>query len=191
MSLPRLLSSPAVHAQGQRLAAGPAVLPAHISELIEQARAEGYAAGHAAGIADARRDEMQAADAAGTALRAAVEQEIARLRDANVAYDSAMIGLATQIATYVVDAVDTSAVVEVARRVHAALEQIDDTNVVAHVHSEQVPAVARALAGTDVSVVPADDVAAGDVRLVGRWSVADLSKQQRWAAVRELLDAAA
>ena len=157
--------------------------------MIEHERERAYTAGRAAGIAEAAATELDAAGAAATALRATVEQEIARLRDASAAHDAAAIELATQIATYVIDAVDTSAVAEVARRIRAALDQIDDSDVVAHVQPDQVEPLARALASSGVRVVASEDIAAGDVRLVGRWSIADLSMQQRWTAVQELLDA--
>lgn len=189
MSLPRLLSSPSISSQGQRLAASAVPLAADVREMIDREREQAYAAGRAAGIAEAAASELDSAGAAATALRATVEQEVARLRDARSAYDASVIELATQIATYVVDAVDTSAVAEVARRIRAALDQIDDSDVVAHVQPDQVEPLARALASSSVRVVASEDIAAGDVRLVGRWSVADLSMQQRWTAVQELLDA--
>jgi len=189
MSLPRLLSSPSISSQGQRLATSAVPLAADVREMIEREREQAYAAGRAAGIAEAAASELDSAGAAATALRATVEQEAARLRDARSAYDASVIELATQIATYVIDAVDTSAVAEVARRIRAALDQIDDSDVVAHVQPDQVEPLARALASSGVRVVASEDIAAGDVRLVGRWSIADLSMQQRWTAVQELLDA--
>jgi flagellar biosynthesis/type III secretory pathway protein FliH len=185
-----LLSSPSVSTQGQSLATAAVPLAAEVRTMIEHEREQAYAAGRAAGIAEAAASELDAAGAAATALRATVEQEIARLRDASAAHDAAAIELATQIATYIIDAVDTSAVAEVARRIRAALDQIDDSDVVAHVQADQVDAVARAVADTGVRVVAAEGMTAGDVRLVGRWSIADLSLQQRWTAVQELLDAA-
>lgn len=170
--------------------AGAAPLATDIRELLERERAAAYAEGRAAGLAEAAAAEMDAAGAAATALRAAIEQDIARLHDARATYDANVLQVATEIATYVVDAVDTTAVDEIARRIRAALEQIDDSEIVAHVQPDQVEAVGRAVADCDVRVVGSRDIAAGDVRLVGRWSVADLSIRQRWAAVEELLDAA-
>lgn len=190
ISLPRLLSSPSISAQGQRLATGEVPLAADVREMIEREREQAYAAGRAAGIAEAAAAELDSAGAAATALRATIEQEVARLRDTQAAHDTSVIELATQIATYVIDAVDTTAVAEVARRIRAALDQIDDSDVVAHVQPDQVDAISRALSGAGVRVVASEDITAGDVRLVGRWSVADLSTQQRWTAVQELLDAA-
>lgn len=187
--MPRLLSSPEISAQGQRLATGEIPLAADVREMIEREREQAYAAGRAAGIAEAAAAELDSAGAAATALRATIEQEVARLRDAQAAHDMSVIELATQIATYVIDAVDTTAVAEVARRIRAALDQIDDSDVVAHVQPDQVDALSRALSGAGVRVVASEDITAGDVRLVGRWSVADLSTQQRWTAVQELLDA--
>lgn len=191
MSLPRLLSSPSIATQSQRLASAAVPLAADVREMIEREREQAYAAGRAAGIAEAAASELDSAGAAATALRATIEQEVARLHDARSAYDASVIELATQIATYVIDAVDTSAVAEVARRIRAALDQIDDSDVVAHVQPDQVEAIGRAVADAGVRVVASEDIAAGDVRLVGRWSVADLSTQQRWTAVQELLDAIA
>ena len=191
MSLPRLLSSPSVNAQGQQLATAAAPLTPAVRELIDREREQAFAAGRAAGIAEVAASTQDTASAAATALRAVVEQEVARLRAAQVAYDAAVMQLATEIASYIVDAVDTSDVGEAARRIRAALEQIDDVDLVAHVQPDQAEALTIALAGTDVRVVPSPDLAAGDVRLVGRWSIADLSTQQRWAAVQELLDASA
>jgi flagellar biosynthesis/type III secretory pathway protein FliH len=160
-----------------------------VRELIERERARAFAAGRAEGMAQAAANALDAAGAAAAVLRDAVDQEVGRLRDARVAHDGAMLDLARDIAAYVVAAVDTSAVDDVVQRIRTALADIDDVGLVAHVHAGQVDGIAKALAEQDVHVMASDDVATGDARLVGRWSVADLGQHQRWAAVQELFDA--
>lgn len=190
MPLSRLLSSPAIRAERQHLLTGRTVLPVEVRELIERERAQAYAAGRADGMAEATATALDATGAAAGLLRDTVEQEVGRLRDARAAHDGGMLDIAREIAAYVVDAVDTSAVDAVVDRIRTALADIDDVGLVAHVHAGQADAIAKALADQEVHVMPSDDVAVGDARLVGRWSVADLGQHQRWAAVQELFDAA-
>jgi flagellar biosynthesis/type III secretory pathway protein FliH len=189
-SLSRLLSSPAIRTERQHLLTGRTVLPQEVQELVERERERAYAAGRADGMAQAAAAALDASGAAAALLRDTVEHEIARLGDARAAHDGLMLDIAREIAAYVVDAVDTTAVDAVVQRIRAALADIDDVGLVAHVHAGQADAVATALADQDLQVMPAEDVAPGDARLVGRWSVADLGQHQRWAAVQELFDAA-
>ena len=185
----RLLSSPAILPERQRLGSA-TVLSEEIRQLVERERAEAYARGRADGMAEAAAAAHEANGAAVAALRNAVEQEIGRLHDARTALDANMLDMVAQMAAYVVDTVDTSTVDDVTRRIRTALADIDDTRLVAHVHSSQAEAVTRAFVDTELRVVASDDVPVGDARLIGRWSVADLGQQQRWLAIQEMLDAA-
>lgn len=188
--MPRVLSSPPVSAVGRPLDARGARPPAWVREVVDRERAEAYEQGRADGRAEIAATRLADAEALVAMLRTSVAQEAARVAELRSMHDARLLALAARIARYVVDEIDTSSVEAVVDRVRAALDEIDDTDVVVHVAAGQVDDVTAALAGLDVDVVAADDVAPGDALLAGRWSAADLSRTQRWDAVMELLDGA-
>lgn len=186
MSLPSVLSGPPVGATPARLAAAVHRSP-QTEELVARERADAYREGVAAGRAEAAAAHRADVDATARQLQAVVDDQIARLAAAGDAHDRAVLAEAARLARYVVDLVDATAVDAVIDRLAAALDEVDDVDLVAHVAPPHVDAVTAAFAGRAVRVVADDAVAPGDARLVGRWSVADLGRRQRWDAVRELI----
>lgn len=183
-----MLSHPSVEATPARLGAVEPTRSARTEALIASERAAAYAEGVQAGLAEAAAAQRAQLEATVSDLRAVVEEQIVRLTVSRADHDRALLEEAAQIARYVVDLVDATAVDALVDRIRAALDELDDVDLVAHVAAAQVDAVSGALGGTGVRVVAADDVHPGDGRLIGRWSIADVGQQRRWDAVREALD---
>ncbi len=188
MSLPRVLPQPFVADVGEVLADASTALPAELRRHLDEECGRAYARGHADGLVEGTQAGLAQVEHTIETLRAAIRAETERLAAATAAYDDDVVDLALAIARYVVGGTGPPPVDDLVGGIRAALSELDDTDIQAHVAPEQVDLVQQLL-GDAVRVVSDPSVTEGEARLVGRWSVAALGQQHRWSAVREVLDA--
>jgi flagellar assembly protein FliH len=151
-----------------------------VDDAAARAREEGRAEGVAIGRADA--GNLQAA------ISAAIADGLAHLEAWRAAHAQEVIGLAIEIARAVVNREPGPDGMEVAARVRAALEQLDDGPLVVRVHPSQSEDVAAALATKPrVSVAADESVEYGGALVDGPWSHADVTLASAWRAASNLL----
>ena len=186
--MPRVLARPEVDVVARPVAGAQLVLDPVAQQAVARAAADGFERGRAEGRAEAAADAARVL----AGLRVPVETllgEIAATRAAGVQAD---VELALAIAEVVVGTLPPPPAHELAARVAAAVEQLDDAGLTLHLHPDDHDAVVSVLpAVTDPTVsltaTPDPTVAPGEAHLRGRWARAELTRQAAMAAVREAL----
>lgn len=177
----RLLQDATVAAQPRALGHQRVVDDPAMRAVIEQAAAAAYEDGVAAGRCAAADERGQIRDA----IVAAVEQAEARVRAVVEDDVQGSIGLALDIAEFVVGREPHDGGTAVCERINGALEQLDDGDLVVLVHPDDAAAVGEGVRG--MRIEGDASLRRGEARVRGRWADADLTRDAAWEAVREAL----
>ena len=182
-----VLRSPKVDGMATTLGSTP--LDSLTRSAISDARKAGYAEGHAAGKREAVLEARSALERATQLLDAAVASANRQISDAVRAHTPAVLELAVDIAKRIVGDLPDDAGVRLHERIAAALDEIDDEQLVIRVNPTDATRVEQLLVNrTDVSVVRDTTIDDGDALISGRWAQADLRLATAWDLVKEQLD---
>ncbi len=154
------------------------------AELIEQARAEAFEAGRREGFTAGRSDMEGAISRVDTALRTAVrELNEYRARAVDETIDAAL-----EVAAFVVGRLPADEGAALATRIHEAIGDLDDEDMVVTVHPQDWDAVSELVRlpnGVTMQRDPA--LRPGEARVAGRWATADLTRDAALQVAREVL----
>ena len=182
-----VLRAPRVEGMATTLGSTP--LDTLTRSAISEARKAGYAEGHAAGKREAVLEARSALERATQLLDAAVASANRQISDAVRAHSPAVVDLAVDIAMRIVGDLPDDAGVRLHERITAALEQIDDEQLVIRVSPTDAGRIEELLATrTDVSVVRDATIEDGDALISGRWARADLRLTTAWDLVKDQLN---
>lgn len=174
-----MTTAPKVYGQG-----APVLVDAYMSDLLEQARAEGFEAGRREGFAAGRSDMAGAAERVQGAVGAAVA-DLVQVRAAAVteAIDSAL-----EIAEFVLGRSPHDDGATLAARVQDALRLLDDEELTVVIHPQDWDAVSNAVRLPNGVTMERDpSLRPGEARVSGRWATAELTREAALAVAREVL----
>lgn len=162
-----------------------AVLAEAEQRAFDAGHAAGFRDGHARGVEEGRRDLAVVAGV----ITQAVEDVRATLAASRQELGAEVRRLALDVARAVCERGVTDDGVALAERVELALSRIDDAPLRVHVNPTELVALQDLLAGQlrSVDVVPDATLGAGEARILGPWSDADLTWDATWEAVGEVL----
>ena len=174
----RLLPSPMLDGAARRLDAPDPVLDQATRELLARAEAEAYARGRSDGARDAADAAEHAAHQAVAAVTDAVDQVRRTLADDASTRADATTALGRRLAETLLGRELQSGGDALVERVAAAVATLDHGPFTVHVARVDADLVARATDGLpgDVTVEVDDRLAAGEARISGPWSGADLTR---------------
>ncbi len=186
-----VVAAPLVDARPRRLAHAPA--DQHdpvVRELVEQAAAEAHRRGRDEGLREGLAAASAHADRLAAGLIAALDRTTETAIMARDQHVQEVLDLALVVAETVLGREPHDGGAAVAARVREVLDQLVDPAPSIHVHPEDQPLVADALADREVTVVADAGLEPGDARVRGGWAEVDMTRRAAWAAVREALDGA-
>ena len=157
----------------------------HVDRMVAEAHAAGLAEGHAAGVAETveRLDRLSQAV---TLTVTDVEERMEETRQTTV---GGVIELATSIAEAVLGRTPHDDGAALLRRVEEALDLLDERPLTLSVSPIDLDVAEQAASSIEDLAVESDPgLQAGEARLRGGWSHADLTRAAAWDAVRRHLD---
>lgn len=182
---PALSERPLTLGDPEALAADP-----FVEAAVDDAYRRGFEDGRARGVAEEARRLQAAADAARAAVETAVAAARRDLAAAAAEANGAVLAIALDVAETIVGHLDPATVEVLTKRILDAVGSLDDDDLVVVVHPSRADDIAAALADVPgVSVETDGKLGAGDARLRGKWSRADLTVAAAFRNLREMLDA--
>lgn len=172
-------TAPQVYGHG-----APVLIDAYMSELLEQARAEGFEAGRREGF------EAGRADMAGAAARveAAVGGAVADLVGMRAAAVTEAIESGVAIAEFVLGRTPHDDGAALAARVSEVLRLLDDEELTVVIHPQDWDAVSSAVRLPNGVTMERDpSLRPGEARISGRWACAELTQEAALEVAREAL----
>jgi flagellar assembly protein FliH len=184
-SLNRVIhGAPAATAPPAFGAAGPQFVDEWVTELLEEARAEGFAAGRREGFAAGREDMAGAADRIESAIGRAVT-DLKRHREEAAAE---LVEAALAVAEFVLGHAPHDGGEAIAARIPQALADLDDEGLVIAVHPGDWDAVSAAVQLPAAATLTRDpSLRPGEARIAGRWATAELTRNAALAIAREVM----
>lgn len=174
-----MTTAPKVYGHG-----APVLVDSYMSDLLEQARAEGFEAGRREGFAAGRSDMAVAAERVQGAVGAAVAAMI-QMRDAAV---TEAIDSAVEIAEFVLGRSPHDDGAALAERVQEALRLLDDEELIVMIHPQDWDAVSSAVRLPNGVTMERDpSLRPGEARISGRWATAELTREAALNVAREVL----
>lgn len=182
--MPSVLRNPDLSETAHRL--GTSAVDPRLTACLEEARRagydEGFTAGAGAGEAITRKAEAEAL----ARIERAVAAATGALRAELSAFCPELTRLAVRIARRLVAEVPEAVSAGLSARIAAALDQIDDEDLVIHLHPDDAARLRTLTHRLDgLTVQPDPDLSPGDARITGRWSRADLTLATAWGIVEE------
>lgn len=155
-----------------------------VTALLDQARAEGYAQGLRDGAEAAAADAVIQVDRIAAAIQAAA----AETRTALSAAASASIENALAIAEFIVGAISLDHD-EMARRIAQALDTLDDEEIVVTISPSDFAGLVETLElPPGVILETHERLQHGEVKIAGKWSAIDMTRNAALDVVREVLE---
>jgi flagellar biosynthesis/type III secretory pathway protein FliH len=198
----RVLHEPALRSAPRAVADIEPSLDPVVRAVIDRAAAAAYERGHREGREVGRREGRDAVARLGEVVAKSAADLVAAVRSMRVEQATGTVDLATAIAAHVLDREPGDGGEALLGRVRSWLAEIDGgpvelavSDVDAEVMATAVSAIAGgidrsgAADGGGVTVVVDPTLVAGEARLTGAWSLAELSRAARWDEVRQVLDA--
>lgn len=164
-----------------------ASLPDDLRELLEAEARAAYERGRREGAEEARAAARADGERLASAVREAFARGLEALAQRRREEVRELLEMAVEIARHVLGREPGPAGRELVERVRAALEAVDDGPLELAAHPSDHEVLRSALAGEPVEVRADPSLAPGEVVLRGPWSVAELTREAAWAAVREAL----
>lgn len=162
----------------------PVLVDAYMTDLLDQARAEGFEAGRKEGFAAGRADMAGAAERVQAALNQAATDVIA-MRSTSV--DDA-INTAIEVAEFVLGRAPHDDGESLAPRIEQALRNLDDEELTIAIHPQDWDAVSSAVRMPNGVAMERDpSLRPGEARITGRWATAELTREAALAVAREVL----
>ncbi|HEX9317287.1 MAG TPA: FliH/SctL family protein [Actinomycetota bacterium] len=185
----RVMREPAFGASPRLVAFGAERgLPAAVQALVAAAAAEGHDRGRREGVEEGAAAAARQAAALAGPVAEAIDGGIEQLRRLRVDERAELLELAAAIARAVTGGERSAGGNRLLADVAAALEALDDAQLVITVNSRDLKLLVDGLAGRpDVSVIEDATLEPGEARVRGPWAVAELTRDARWSAVGEAL----
>jgi flagellar biosynthesis/type III secretory pathway protein FliH len=152
--------------------------------LIEEARAEAFAAGRREGVAAGRAEMEGAITRVDAALRAAV-QNLNNYR-ANAVAET--LDAALEVAAFVVGELPPDEGAALAGRIEDAVAGLDDEDMIVAIHPQDWDSVSEAVRLPNGITMQRDpSLRPGEARINGRWATAELTREAALQVAREVL----
>lgn len=162
----------------------PVLVDDYMSDLIEQARAEAFAAGRSEGFAAGRAEMAGAAERVETALAAATA-EVLRMR-ADCVHEA--LDAAFEVAEFVLGKTPHDDSSDLVPRIEESLRNLDDEDLKVAIHPQDWDAVSGAVRMPPGVTIERDpSLRPGEARVTGRWATADLTREAALEVAREVL----
>jgi flagellar biosynthesis/type III secretory pathway protein FliH len=156
----------------------------YMSQVIEQARAEGFEAGRREGFA---AGQAATADAAGR-IEAALAGATADLMQMRTDCVREAVAAGLEVAEFVLGRAPHDGGETLAGRIEAALNDLDDEELVVTIHPQDWDVVSEAVRLPNGVTIERDaSLRPGESRISGRWASAELTREAAFAVVREVL----
>lgn len=156
---------------------------------ISDARASAFAEGHAAGKREAVLEARSALERATEILDAAIANGRSQITQTIADHTGEVVQLAVTIARRVVGDLPEGAGTDLADKLAAALERIDDPELVIRVSPNDAITLAPVFEHrTNVTLIRDNSIHEGDAFLSGRWAQADLRMATAWKLAADEFD---
>ena len=188
-SLSRVMREPAFGASPRLVAFGAERgLPAAVQALVAAAAAEGHDRGRREGVEEGAAAAARQAAALAGLVAEAIDGGIEQLRRLRVDERAELLELAAAIARAVTGGERSAGGNRLLADVAAALEALDDAQLVVAVNSRDLQLLMGGLAGRPgVSVIEDATLEPGEARVRGPWALAELTRDALWSSVGEAL----
>ncbi len=162
----------------------PVLIDDYMAQVIEQAQAEAFEAGRREGFAAGRAETADAGSRIEAALVGAAA-DLVRMRTESV---REAIDAGIEVAEYVLDRAPHDEGSTLAPRIAAALNDLDDEELVVTIHPQDWDAISTAVRLPNGVTVERDpSLRPGEARISGRWARAELTREAALDVVREVL----
>lgn len=162
----------------------PVLIDDYMSQIIEQARAEGFEAGRREGFAAGQAETAAAAARIEAALVGATA-DLVQMRTDCV---SEAVAAGFEVAEFILGRAPHDGGETLAARIEAALKDLDDEELVVTVHPQDWDVVKAAVRlPNGVTIEQDSSLRPGESRISGRWASAELTREAAFAVVREVL----
>jgi flagellar biosynthesis/type III secretory pathway protein FliH len=164
------------------------VLPPAMTSLLESVRAEAHEAGYAAGRREAVAEVEAAVARASDQLAQAVGKARAEMATVISEHAPSVVAIAIELAKAIVGdaAVDPGA--GLAGRILAALEQVDDEEIVIRVNPADAERI-RSILPPGLRIEADAGLQPGDAIATGRWARIDMTIERAWQNLEAAFDA--
>ncbi|MCB0990038.1 MAG: hypothetical protein KDB16_03595 [Acidimicrobiales bacterium] len=157
---------------------------AQLDERLDQARREGYDRGFAEGMTRASDRIESLSNSISSSATALANLDDRSRRQAT----EALIDLAIEIATRVMDRTPHDGGQALANRLQLELESLPSGPVTIDANPEDIALLAKALPGGAIVVAADPTLKPGEAKLRGEWVMADMTREAGWKAVRRIIE---
>ena len=164
--------------------AAPVLVDDYMLQVIDKARAEAFEAGRREGFAAGRAEITEAAGRIEAALSVATA-DLVQMRTECV---RSAVDVGLDVAEFVLGRAPHDDGANLAPRIAAALNDLDDEELAITVHPEDWDAISAAVRlPNGVTMEPDPALRPGEARISGRWASAELTREAALSVVREVL----
>lgn len=162
----------------------PVLIDDYMSQFIDQARAEAFAAGRQEGVDAGRADLAEVAGRIEAALSVAAA-DLVQMRTECV---RSAVDAGLEVAEFILGRAPHGDGPDLAPRIEAALNKLDDEELVITVHPQDWDAISAAVRLPNGVTMESDpSLRPGEARISGRWASAELTREAALSVVREVL----